>query len=151
MVHTILQELLKNKGFQVVNCKPKDSIYDCVKAMNEARIGCVLILEEGRIVGIFSERDLLTKVIPEKLDTEHTPVSDIMNRDVICVEPDTTVEEAMTIMTEKRVRHLPVIEDSMLIGLISIGDITKWLSSKHRTQIQEIDDLVRYINGGYSL
>ncbi len=151
MIHTVLGELLKGKGFHIVTGKPTDTVYDCVVLMKESRIGCLLIMEEGRIVGIFSERDVLMKIVAQKLDPEKTKVSEVMNRDVICVDPDTTIEEAMSIMTEKRIRHLPIMEDSVLMGMISVGDLTKWLSAQHRSHVQEINDLIHYINGGYSL
>lgn len=150
-MHTILQQLLAGKGYHVEAIDPDETVYNAVLKMNDARIGCLLVMNGNRILGLFSERDLLLKVIPKKLNPETTLVSDVMSREVLVVDPDTTVEETMAIMTEKRVRHLPVMEDSVLIGLISIGDITKWLSHKHQRQVQEIDDLVRYINGGYSV
>jgi CBS domain-containing protein len=147
---TTLEVLIEGKGSLVVSGKPTDSIFDCVMLMKNARIGSLLIMKGDKILGMFTERDLMQTVIPERLDMERTPVSDVMNRDVICVPPSTTTEEAMSIMTEKRVRHLPVIVDAKLLGLVSIGDVTKWLSDSHRQKIQEIDDLVHYINGGYS-
>lgn len=150
-MHTILHELLAGKGYHVETADPELTVYDAVLRMLSLRIGCLLVVKDGHIVGLFSERDLLIKIIPKRLDPEKTLISDVMTHEVLVVEPTTTVEEAMSIMTEKRVRHLPVMEDSVLIGLISIGDITKWLSHKHHSQVQEIDDLVRYINGGYSL
>jgi CBS domain-containing protein len=151
MIHTTLGRLLEGKGSQVITGAPNDSIYDCVMKMTGARIGGLLIMEDGQIVGIFTERDLLNKVVPNNINVQATPVSDVMNHDVLCVDPDLTLEEAMSIFTEKRIRHLPVLEGSKLIGLISIGDVTKWLSDSHRQQVQEIDDLVKYINGGYSV
>jgi len=149
-MHTTLDVLILSKGSNVVSAMPKDSVFECVLKMLNARIGGLLILQHGQIVGIFTERELLVNVVANKLDPETTLVAEVMNKIVICVEPTTTTEEAMAIMTEKRVRHLPVIQDSMLLGLISIGDVTKWLSSSHTKQAQEIDDLIRFIHGGYS-
>jgi CBS domain-containing protein len=149
-MHTTLDVLIKGKGANVVKGKPKDTVYECVLRMVHARIGGLLIMEGDKMVGIFTERDLLVSVVAKKKDPLITPVYEVMNTEVICVSPKTTTEEAMAIMTEKRVRHLPVLEDSKLHGLISIGDVTKWISMSHTKQAQDIDDLIRFINGGYS-
>ncbi len=149
-MHTTLDVLIKGKGANVVYGKPTDSVYECVLKMKHARIGGLLILENKTIVGVFTERDLMLSIVAKKRDPEKTLVSEVMNKEVICVKPTTTTEEAMFIMTEKRVRHLPVLEDSTLVGIISIGDVTKWLSSSHTKQAQDIDDLIKFINSGYS-
>lgn len=149
-MHTTLDILIKGKGANVVSAKPTDTVYECVLKMVNSRIGGLLILEKGEIVGMFTERDLLVNVVAQKLDPLKTHVSKVMNHIVICVAPNTTTEEALTIMTEKRVRHLPVLDHTTLVGLISIGDVTKWISSSHMKQAQEIDELVKFIKGGYS-
>ncbi len=149
-MQTTLDVLIEGKGANVVHAKPTDTVYECVHKMTEARIGGLLIMDGNNIMGMFTERDLMVAVVSAELDPKTTKVSKVMNKEVICVEPDTTTEEAMAIMTEKRVRHLPVIVDSKLMGLISIGDVTKWLSSSHHRQTQEIDELIRYIHGSYS-
>ena len=150
-METTLGTLIKGKGSYVVSAKPKDTVYDCVQKMKEAHVGGLLVLEEDNIVGVFTERDLMIKVVSGKMNPETTLVHQVMNKKVMCVAPSTTIGEAMAIMSEKRIRHLPVIEDSHLAGLISIGDITKWLTSTHVKQVEEIDELIRYINGAYSV
>jgi CBS domain-containing protein len=147
---TTLELLIKVKGSNVVSAKPTDSVYECVLKMKNSRIGGLIILDQGQIAGIFTERDLMLEVVAKKRNPETTLVSEIMQKDTICVGPHTTIEEAMVIMTEKRVRHLPVIQKAVLLGIISIGDVTKWLSSSHARQAQEIDDLIRYVRGEYS-
>lgn len=147
---TTLDVLLQQKGSYIVTADPTDTVYECVLKMLNARIGGLLITKESKILGIFTERDLLIEVVAKKLNPMVVQVSQAMNPEVICASPQTTTEEAMAIMTEKRVRHLPVIEGFNLLGLISIGDVTKWLSSSHMRQAQEIDQLIRYIHGGYS-
>lgn len=149
-MHTTLDVLIKGKGANVVWGKPKDSVYECVLRMLHARTGGLLIMENEKIVGMFTERDVMVKVVAKKLDPETTLVFEVMNKEVICVKPTTTTEEAMAIMTEKRIRHLPVLDNSTLCGLISIGDVTKWISMSHMKQAQDINDLIRFINGGYS-
>ena len=149
-MHTTLDVIIKGKGANVVYAKPKDTVYECVLKMKHARIGGLLVIENEQIVGVFTERDLMLSVVAKKKNPETMLVSEVMNREVICVKPTTTTEEAMSIMTEKRVRHLPVLDDSTLVGIISIGDLTKWISSSHTKQAQDIDDLIKFINGGYS-
>lgn len=151
VMKTTLDVILKNKGSNVVSAKPTDTVYECVLRMNNARIGGLLVMEKNRVVGIFTERDLMTAVVAKNVDPYLTPVSNVMNKNVMCVGPETTTEDAMIIMTEKRVRHLPVIKDSQLLGIVSIGDVTKWLVSSHTRQAQEIDELARYIQGSYSV
>ena len=118
--------------------------------MVHARIGGLLIMENEKILGMFTERDVMVKVVAKKLNPETTLVFEVMNKEVICVKPTTTTEEAMAIMTEKRIRHLPILDNSILCGLISIGDVTKWISMSHMKQAKDINDLIAFINGGYS-
>jgi CBS domain-containing protein len=114
--------------------------------MNRERIGAVLVHDGERVVGIFTERDVLTRVIDQGRDPAATPVAEVMTSALITVGPATTVAEAMAVVTEKRCRHLPVMEGDRLVGLVSIGDLTRWLT---RHQAWHIEDLVRYITGAY--
>jgi CBS domain-containing protein len=114
--------------------------------MNARRVGALLIEEDGRLGGILSERDVLRRVIPQGLDVHHTPVRDVMTAEVLTIRPEHGIKEAMRLMTEKRVRHLPVIDGDRVVGLVSIGDLTKWVS---RDLEQEVYELSSYIAGAY--
>lgn len=145
-MRTPLGTVLASKGRDVHSVGPKASVLEAVELMNEKHIGAVLVLDDGRPVGMFTERDVLTQIVPKRLDPAGTPVVDVMIRDILVVGPETTIEEAMAIFTEKRCRHLPVMEGDELLGLISSGDVTRWISDRQHAEIQ---DLIRYIRDGY--
>ena len=115
--------------------------------MNRQRVGCMLVIDEGRLVGVFTERDVLKRVVGAGVDPTRTRVAEVMTSTVITVSPDATVEQAMVIFTEKRCRHLPVIEQGRLVGTISIGDITRWMADSSRA---EAEHLKNYITTGFS-
>ena len=144
---TKLSVLLKNKGNAIFSLSPDDTVINCVKQMSEKHIGAVLILEQDKLVGIVSERDISYKIVLEERDPKEATVSEIMTKEILTVTPSCTVEAAMQIMTGKRFRHLPVVDDGALVGLISIGDVTKHTCD---TQQEHIDHLQSYINGEYS-
>lgn len=125
---------------------PNVSVSDAVAAMNRHRVGSILVLEDGRLVGIFTERDVLRRVVGAGLDPKSTPLAAVMTTGVITITPESSVEETMVIFTEKRCRHLPVIDDGTLVGTISIGDITRWMADAHRA---EAEHLKAYITGGF--
>jgi len=137
-----LAVILDEKGNTVHSVAPTASVLDAVRKMNDARIGALLVLEDERPVGIFTERDVLTRVVDQKRDPGDTPIADVMSTEVVAVKPNTTVDEAMAVITERRCRHLPVIEDGRLRGMVSIGDLTRWVTRKQRYEIQ---DLVNFI------
>lgn len=140
-----LRSVLAEKGSAVYATAPSATVRDAVREMNAKGVGALLVLEPvGRVVGIFTERDVLRRVVDEGRDPATTPVRAVMTREVVMVEPSLTVGEAMAIMTRLRVRHLPVVEDGTLYGMVSIGDLTRWLVSD---QQEEIDRLVDYITG----
>jgi CBS domain-containing protein len=115
--------------------------------MNRLRIGSIVVVENNRLAGIFTERDVLRRVVGTRLDPETVRVADVMTSDLITITPETTVEETMILFAEKRCRHLPVIADGRLIGLISIGDVSRWVADLHRA---EAEHLKNYISGGFS-
>ena len=123
------------------------SIADAVAEMNRHRVGSVLVIDAGNLVGIFTERDVLRRVVGAGVDPKSAVVADVMTKDVITISPDATVEDTMVIFTEKRCRHLPVLEQGRLVGAISIGDITRWIADSHRA---EAEHLKNYITSGFS-
>jgi len=141
-----LTAILDRKGRNVFSVAPNVSVSDAVAAMNRHRVGSILVLEDGRLVGIFTERDVLRRVVGAGLDPKSTPLAAVMTTGVITITPESSVEETMVIFTEKRCRHLPVIDDGTLVGTISIGDITRWMADAHRA---EAEHLKAYITGGF--
>jgi CBS domain-containing protein len=143
---TPISALLERKGQAVYSVNATMSIADAVAEMNRHRVGCVLVFSGERIAGIFTERDVLRRVVGAGLDPHVMRVADVMTPDVITVPPQTTIDEAMTLFAEKRCRHLPVIEQGRLIGLVSIGDVSRWVAESHRA---EAEHLKNYIAGGF--
>lgn len=138
-------EILKTKGDQTVHVlEPTASVFDALKLMAQKNIGALLVLEEDRIVGMFSERDYARKIILMARSSKDTPLREVMTTAVMCVRPDQTSEVCMALMTENRVRHLPVVDGGKLIGLISIGDLVKDIISEQKFII---DQLEHYITG----
>jgi CBS domain-containing protein len=135
--------VLAHKGNDVVTVAPETTVLIAVQQMNDRKIGALLVLDRGRPVGIFTERDVLVRVVAAGLDPNETPVSEVMTRGPVVVRSETTVGEAMRIITERRCRHLPIVDDTRLRGLISIGDLMSWLV---RDQERMIADLHDYMN-----
>jgi CBS domain-containing protein len=115
--------------------------------MNHHRVGSVLVLDGGKLVGIFTERDVLRRVVGAGVDPRRSMVADVMTADVITISPEATIEETTVLFTEKRCRHLPVCDQGRLVGTISIGDITRWMADSHRA---EAEHLKNYITSGFS-
>lgn len=139
---TPLSALLKDKPGRVYSVTPDSSVANAVREMNRHNIGALVVLDNGELVGIFSERDVLVRVVVADRDAETTRVEQVMTQDPVCVSPEMSVEDAMLLVTEKRFRHLPVMHDGTLHGLVSSGDLTRWLV---RDQQHRIDDLNAYI------
>jgi CBS domain-containing protein len=139
---TPLSALLKDKTRRVYSVEPDASVANAVREMNRHNIGALVVLDGGELVGIFTERDVLIRVVAADLDAETTPVQEVMTQDPVCVTQDMSVEDAMLLVTERRFRHLPVIHQGALYGLVSSGDLTRWLV---RDQQHRIDDLNAYI------
>lgn len=139
-----VRDLLRNKGFEVYSVEPDATVYDALKLMADKNVGAVLVLDSGNLVGILSERDYARKVVLQGRTPVDTPAREIMTDRVICVRPQETVEECMALMTEKKVRHLPVLEENELIGVISIGDVVKSTIAQKEFIIEQLE---HYITG----
>ncbi|MGB0408679.1 MAG: CBS domain-containing protein [Opitutales bacterium] len=138
--------LLNEKSPSVFCLSEMTTIHDAVAEMNRQRVGSVIVKKGDQVVGIFTERDILTRVVSAGRDPKSTIVRDVMTPNFQWIRPKTSVEDAMQTMTDKRVRHLPVMEDGDLIGLISIGDVTRWLLKVNE---MEAENLRRYVFSEY--
>jgi CBS domain-containing protein len=141
-----LKTLLKNKGRTVHAVPPETTVLDAVRKMNQERIGALLVMNGDDLVGIFTERDVLTRIVDQGRDPGATRVAEVMTSKPVVVTAAATVNEAMAIVSEKRCRHLPVVDEGRLVGLVSAGDLTHWVTRGHEYHIQ---DLVNYITGKY--
>ncbi len=138
--------ILGDKGGQVYKVGPDTTVLHAVQQMCAVRVGAVLVCDGTACSGIFTERDLMARVILNGLDPTTTRVTEVMTVDVTCVQPSTPASEAMAIMTERRCRHLPVVEGGEIVGVVSIGDLVRWDS---RNQAFELRMLTDYIHGKY--
>lgn len=142
-----IESLLRSKGSnRVFSVGPEQSVYEAIEKMALEGIGALLVIADGKLVGIMSERDYARKVILKGHSSKDTPVSAIMTTPVVFVTPKNTVDECMAIMTNRRFRHLPVVENDRAIGIVSIGDLVRWTISG---QAQAIEELEGYITGKY--
>jgi CBS domain-containing protein len=147
MTSAPISVLLERKNSEICSVSPAVTVAEAVTEMNRRRIGSVVVLEGGRLAGIFTERDVLRRVVGAGIDPLRTSVAEVMTAELVTVKPTTTVDEAMEIFTDKRCRHLPVLDDGRLVGLLSIGDVTRWSVESHRS---EAEHLKNYIAGGFS-
>ena len=140
-----ISDLLNHKGRDIWSLTPDTSVYDAIEQMAHRGVGALLVMEDGQLVGIVSERDYARKVILKGKASRETTVREIMSSPVVCCRPELTVEETMTVMTEKRVRHLPVMVGEKVVGVISIGDVLRGMMDDREFHIQQ---LTKYITGG---
>jgi len=145
-VHEKIGTLLRQKQQQLWSVSPDASVYQAIELMADKQIGALLVLSEGKLAGVISERDYARKVILKGKSSRQTPVSEIMTSPVITVTPEHTVDECMRVMTGNRIRHLPVMDGDELLGILSIGDLVKAIISN---QAHAIDQLTGYISGRY--
>ena len=141
-VSTVLAE----KGSMVASIGPDVTVFDAISLMAEKNVGALPVIENGRLVGMISERDYTRKVVIKGKSSKQTSVREIMSQQLTVASPHHTIEECMRLMTEKHVRHLPVVEGDKMVGLVSIGDLVKWIIS---VQAETIEQLKKYISGEY--
>lgn len=142
-----LRTILEEKDPTIHAVGPQTSVLEAVGKMCQTRVGALIVEELGKPIGILSERDIMTRLVLEQRDPATTRVQEIMTPEVLCIDPDRSPEEAMSLMTARRVRHLPVMEGRSVIGIISIGDLVRWAS---RNQDYEIRTLREYVAGVYA-
>jgi CBS domain-containing protein len=139
-----VRQILQNKGSQVWSIEPDATVYEALELLAEKDIGALLVIKDGKLKGIFSERDYARKVIIQGKTSRETRVKEIMTPKVTIVEPEQSTEACMAIMTEQHIRHLPVIEEGQVIGVISIGDVVKAVISNQEFVIEQLEN---YISG----
>src|ERR1700760_1601201 len=137
--------ILSHKGTLIWSIAPHSTVYDALSLMADKEVGCLLVLEGDRLAGLLSERDYARKIILRGRSSKETRVDEIMIAQPLTIAPDCAIDEAMRIMTEERLRHLPVIgKDGAVLGLISIGDVVKWIITSHEKTIEQLQS---YISG----
>ena len=143
-MNTSIATLLAGKGRALHAVPTTVTVIEAVQKMNQHKVGAVLVMDGDQLAGIFTERDVLTRVIAASLDPKTTSITKALSANVLTVAPEVTVQEVMDIFADKRCRHLPVIEHGKLVGLVSIGDVSRWVANSHRA---EAESLRQYIAG----
>jgi CBS domain-containing protein len=142
-MHTVGQ-ILRKKGHDIWSVGPDTTVYEALQMMADKNVGALVVLENGELVGIFSERDYARKIVLQGKTSRQTAVSEIMTSRVNCVHPEQTTDECMALMTAKHIRHLPVLdEDDRLVGVISIGDVVKAIISDQEFVIEQLENYIK--------
>jgi CBS domain-containing protein len=137
-----VRQLLDRKGREVFSVAPAAAVLEAIRVMAERHVGALLVMQGDELTGIVSERDYARKVILKGRSSADTPVRDIMSTPVLTVQPEATVEKCMQLMTEHRVRHLPVVEGRRVVGMVSIGDLVKAVMADQQQQIQQLESYI---------
>ena len=143
---TTIAQLLNAKGNQIWSVEPKATIFEALEVMSEKEIGALLVMEDGKLTGIFSERDYARKVILKGKSSKETPVGELMTKKVFYIDPQKTINDCMAMMTAKRIRHVPVIEDNKVMGVVTIGDVVNQIISEQEVTINHLEN---YITGSH--
>ena len=137
-----VKQLVEEKPHKLLSVTPRMSVFEALQKMAEFDVGALVILDEGRLVGIFSERDYARKLILHGKSSRETRVEEIMTTRVVCIGPDRSAEECMALMTDKRVRHLPVLEDKKVVAVISIGDVVREMIEDQKHTIEQLEQYI---------
>lgn len=136
-------DILMSKGVEIHTIRPEATVLDATQRMNQYKIGALVVMQDNQVVGIFTERDVLRRVVADQLDPQQVHVAEVMTTDVICAEPDTDLDEAASIMKTRRIRHLPICgADGRLLGIISMGDINALYASEQEQTIHFLSDYI---------
>jgi len=143
---TTIAQLLNAKGNQIWSVEPKATIFEALEVMSEKEIGALLVMEDGKLTGIFSERDYARKVILKGKSSKETLVEELMTKKVFYIDSQNTINDCMAMMTAKRIRHVPVIEDNQVMGIVTIGDVVNQIISEQEVTINHLEN---YITGSH--
>ena len=139
---TLVSQILQAKGRQTWTIAPDATVFDAVSLMAEKDIGALPVVENDVVIGIFSERDYSRKIILQGKASRDTEVQEVMTQEVLCVSPNQTVTKSMALMTDKRLRHIPILDAGILVGVISIGDVVKAIINEQRVMIDHLEDYI---------
>lgn len=139
---TTIKQIISTKGSDVTTVKPDTDAIAALKTMAEMHIGSLLVIDHGKVVGIMSEKDFAYNVVLKDRIHEHVPVSEVMTTPVVAIKPEQSVNDGMNIMTEKRIRHLPVMRDGEVVGLVSIGDLVKAIINEQQSTIKQLENYI---------
>jgi len=139
-----VKNILQTKGGEIYSVDPTIMVYQAIEIMCEKNIGGLLIVESGKLIGIFTERDYARKLILRGKSSKDTPIRDLMTSNLITVTPDTSIDDCMRVMVGRKIRHLPVLDNNQLVGVISIGDVVRHVIEEQKTIIQQLE---HYITG----
>lgn len=145
-IYDTIRDILKKKGHEVWSITPESTVYRAIEVMADKHVGALVVIDGDKVVGIISERDYARKVILSRRSSKETRVEEIMASPVIFVEPNHAVDECMRIMTNNHIRHLPVIQQEKVIGIVSIGDLVNWIISAQDHTIRLLEN---YVTGKY--
>ncbi len=138
-----VRQILEKKGNDIWSSSPEESVYEALEQMAEKNVGALLVLEKGKAVGIFSERDYARKVVLKNKSSRETSVAEIMTRNLVLADADDSIESCMNKMSEHRIRHLPVMEEGELLGIISIGDLVNFIISEQQFKIDQLESYIK--------
>ena len=145
-IHGTVYDILHNKSGEICTTSPEDTVYDAIRQMGQKNIGALVVIENCLVIGVLSERDYSRKVVLQGRTSRDTKVGEIISRPAISVRSRDGIEKCMQLMTGNRIRHLPVVDDERLVGLISMGDLVNWVMQSQRHTIEQLQG---YISGDY--
>jgi CBS domain-containing protein len=140
---TAVRKLLEEKGHDIWSVHPDETVFDAIQMMANKDVGAVVVQEDDKLVGIFTERHYSRNVFLKGKSSPETPIREVMTRGPVCARPELTVEECMAVMTERHVRHLPVLDQDRLVGIVSIGDLVKSIIADQKFTIEQLEQFIR--------